>query len=116
MLDEEHVNPGHSVVSPEIAEMERNIAGQSDTDAVAGEIEKLILTRFSWVVPPKRDLAAQRFREDLDLDSLHMVELQTAVEDHFAVIFDPEDDDLLDAFSTVGALASYVRRRRGEHR
>lgn len=80
----------------------------ADADTVA-VIGKLIVTRFPWVSLQEKDLAAQRFREDLDLDSLHMVEFQSIAEDEFGIIFDPEDEDLFDALSTVGKLASYVR-------
>jgi acyl carrier protein len=85
-----------------------------DAAAVIAQIGELISTRFSWVTVPEDGLAAARFRENLDLDSLHMVELQVAIEDQFAVMFDPDDEGLLDAFTTVGALASYVRRLRGD--
>ena len=84
-----------------------------DADKVA-MIGKLIQSRFPWVDLPGKGLESQRFREDLDLDSLHMVELQSVAEDEFGIIFNPEDDDLFDALSTIGALALYVQRHRGE--
>lgn len=83
----------------------------ADASTVAA-IGKLIRTQFPWVATPVKDLASQRFREDLDLDSLHMVEFQSVAEDEFDIIFDPEDEDLFDALSTIGALASYVQRHR----
>lgn len=81
----------------------------ADADTVM-MIGKIIQTRFPWVAMPEEDLAAQRFREDLDLDSLHMAEFQGIAEDEFGIVFDPEDEDLFDALSTIGALASYVQR------
>jgi acyl carrier protein len=83
----------------------------SGTETVA-KIDKLVRSRFPWVALPEKDLVSQRFREDLDLDSLHMVELQSVIEDEFGIVFDPEDEDLFDALSTFGALASYVQNHR----
>jgi acyl carrier protein len=99
----------HSMIS--IKEIKMLNGEHADADTVAA-IGKLIATQFPWVALPAPDLAAQRFREDLDLDSLHMVEFQSVAEDEFGIIFDPDDEDLFDALSTIGALASYVQRHR----
>lgn len=73
--------------------------------AVEEQIAVLVREHFDWTggIAPDADL-----RHDLDLDSLHLIELQVAVEDHFAVMFDPFDEQLADAFDTLRHLASYV--------
>lgn len=83
------------------------------TRDVVRKIAALVAERFPWTETDGREIADARLREDLDLDSLHLVELQAAVEDHFAVVFDPEDEELLEAFTTVGSLAAYTCRLRG---
>jgi acyl carrier protein len=77
-------------------------------EGVEDEIRRLIGDRFDWAdvgSGPSRDT---RLREDLDLDSLHLVTLQVAVEDDFGVAFDPSDEQLADAFTSIGTLADYV--------
>jgi acyl carrier protein len=67
---------------------------------------------FPWAIPqsPQPPGPGTRLRDDLQLDSLHLVELQVSLEDQFAVAFDPADEGLPDAFDTVGSLAAYVQR------
>jgi acyl carrier protein len=83
---------------------------------VLEQVVDLIITRFGWAVTGAETGPHTRLREDLDLDSLHLVELQVAVEDRFGVRFDPTDEQLLDAFSTVGSLDAYVRHLLEEDR
>jgi acyl carrier protein len=77
----------------------------SDTHAVEQEILSIARAHFDWIgaAGPDSDL-----RGDLDLDSLHLIELQVAVEDHFDVVFDPLDEQLVDAFTSVRHLSAYV--------
>ena len=77
----------------------------ADTTAIEQEILSITRDRFDWIgdAAPDSDL-----REDLDLDSLHLAELQVAVEDRFAVVFDPLDEELVDAFTSVRHLSAYV--------
>lgn len=49
-----------------------------------------------------------RFREDLGLDSLAMVDLMVAVEDTFQVYFDPIQMDLDKVFESIGSLAEFI--------
>jgi len=82
-----------------------------DQEQVEHEIVAFIAAEFPWALPdglpPARDA---RLRDDLSLDSLHLVALQVDVEDHFDVAFNPADEDLADAFDTVASLAGYVRQ------
>jgi acyl carrier protein len=79
-----------------------------DAPAISTEITRLITEYFAWTSDTR--LARQvRLREDLGLDSLHLVELQVAIEDALRVTFDPADEEFLDAFSTIGSLETYVR-------
>jgi acyl carrier protein len=79
-----------------------------DAPAISSEITRLITEHFAWTsdTPPETQA---RLREDLGLDSLHLVEFQVAIEDAFRVTFDPADEEFLDAFSTIGSLETYVR-------
>jgi acyl carrier protein len=79
---------------------------RADADIERG-IADLIVTEFDGDVTGVAHPDA-RLREDLGLDSLHLVTLQVAVEDHYDIAFDPTDEHLADAFTTVGGLARYV--------
>ena len=82
---------------------------RADAATAITHVAELISARFPWAPALNGSVADARLREDLNLDSLHLVELQVAIEDHFGVRFDPHDRRLLDAFTTVGSLGSYVR-------
>jgi acyl carrier protein len=78
----------------------------SDTiPEIEREIQAIARDRFDWIGDP--DSQAD-LRRDLDLDSLHLVELQVALEDRFNVTFDPFDEQLVEAFQTIGHLAAYI--------
>lgn len=77
---------------------------------VLDEIVELIRSQFAWSLNGTRPNSGTRLREDLDLDSLHLVQLQVALEERFHVVFDAGDEQLLDAFITVGSLATYVQQ------
>lgn len=81
---------------------------ESRTATAISGILGLIGERFAWSTPTEPATARTRLRDELDLDSIHLVELQAALEDRFGVVFDPADEQLLDAFDTVGSLADYV--------
>ncbi|HYY09810.1 MAG TPA: phosphopantetheine-binding protein [Kineosporiaceae bacterium] len=92
--------------------MSRTVPGQ---EQVEQEIVALVAAELSWALPDGPPPGASaRLRDDLLLDSLHLVALQVNVEDHFGVAFDPADEELADAFDTIGSLAQYVRRLLGE--
>jgi acyl carrier protein len=74
---------------------------------VRADIVELLSELFSWIDSSAVD-DDTRFREDLGLDSLHLVELQVSVEDRLQVRFDPLDDTFVEAFETVGGLSRYV--------
>ena len=57
---------------------------------------------------PVGDVSPEKsFIDDLDVDSLSMVEISTAAEDHFGVRI--PDDDLKD-LRTVGDAVSYIEK------
>ena len=51
---------------------------------------------------------AQRLVEDLRLDSLQLLTLATAVEDHFLICLDEDDEQ---SIATVGDLLGLVRKK-----
>ncbi len=55
--------------------------------------------------------AAKRLRDDLNLDSLAMIEIAVATEDAFGV---PIPDDDLERFVTVGDVLHYIQRAKAE--
>jgi len=56
----------------------------------------------------------KRFREDLCLDSINMVNLQVSVEEQFDMRFDPISSDLTEVFGSVGSLVSFLLAEDGE--
>jgi acyl carrier protein len=85
-----------------------SVPSKDGESAVMDQITQLIAKHFAWALTGQLTVDT-RLREHLDLDSLHLVELQVAIEDQFRVTFDPTDEEFLDAFVTVGALEMYVR-------
>ena len=59
-------------------------------------LTQLIQSELSWNIDtlPKGALAEQ-------LDSIQRLSLMVAVEDHFRIIFTPEDEERIDTFDTV---------------
>ena len=61
-------------------------------------------------VSPADATPEKSFTEDLDVDSLSMVEIATAVEDKFGVAI---PDDELGNIKTVGDAMDYIQKNRG---
>ena len=83
------------------------------TAGVIAEVADLIASSFPWALTYADVTPEARLRGDLNLDSLHLVQLQVAVEDQLGIRFDPGDAELLDAFDSVGALGTYAAHRLG---
>lgn len=47
-------------------------------------------------------------REDLKMDSLHLVMLQIALEEEFCFTFDPLEDDFHEILNTVSSLEKFI--------
>ena len=71
-------------------------------------IKMMLVETFSWIYSANAILPEHRLQEDLELDSLAMVNLQVAIEDRFSIRFDPISMDLVEVFETVGSLASFL--------
>lgn len=83
----------------------------SNRASLEREIFAAIATELDWTSAELRQAqmdAGLTLRDDLGLDSLHLVALQVAVEDRYGLAFDPADEQLVDAFDTVASLAKYV--------
>lgn len=79
----------------------------SGSDEVWCGIEAVLRSmEIERVVDPATHVA-----RDLDLDSLRRIELAIAVENHFRVRLEPEDEEEIE---TLGDLAAVVRRRIAE--
>ena len=72
-------------------------------------VRKILTNNFDWLKGLNPILLEHRLREDLELDSLDMVNLQVAVEDEFDIRFDPVETDLTEVFQTVGSLAEFLK-------
>ena len=84
-----------------------NKASSSEIDVTLNHLETLLKNLFPWLAD-REVWPTTSLRNDLNIDSLHMVELQIAIEDHFGLQLDPLDERLTDAFLTVGHLARYL--------
>ena len=52
---------------------------------------------------------AMRLVQDLELDSIRLLTLATAVEDHFSIVLDEQDEASIE---TVGDLVALIERKR----
>ena len=75
----------------------------------AVDVLEVIQRCFSFV--PKDQLTTTAsLRDDLGLDSIHLVELQVHLEAAVGARFAALDDDFLDAFEDATSLARYASR------
>lgn len=72
------------------------------------EIVKQIITDKLGDQIKKKIEEDDRLREDLGLDSIHLVDLTVAIEDRFNIRFDPINVNLIEVFKTVGSLMKYI--------
>ncbi len=75
----------------------------------AADVVELIQRYFSFVPEDKLRTTAH-LRDDLGLDSIHLVELQVHLETAVGARFSPLDSDFLDAFEDITSLARYASR------
>lgn len=63
---------------------------------------------FPQITRDKDMVANQRLREDLNLDSLDMINLQLAIEERLHYKFDPLENNLAEIFESVESVASFL--------
>ena len=63
---------------------------------------------FPQITRDKDIVTNQRLREDLNLDSLDMINLQLAIEDRLHYKFDPLENNLAEVFESVESVASFL--------
>lgn len=85
-----------------------------NSGAVFQSLKRILTLTFPWLTNTDQILPQHRLREDLELDSLAMVNLQVAVEDKFDIHFDPIETDLTDVFETVGSLGDFIENQLAE--
>lgn len=73
-------------------------------------IQQILVNLFDWITDANQIFPEHRLREDLELDSVAMVNLQVAIEDEFDIRFDPIETDLAEVFDTVGSLADFIEK------
>lgn len=78
-----------------------------DVSTVERVVRSLIESNFPWAAT-QGIATSTDLRNDVGLDSLHLVELQALIEAEIGVDFDPLDNGFLEAFDTFGTLVGYV--------
>ena len=78
------------------------------SDAVLQIIQQILKNTMQSSANISHILPQHKLREDLELDSLAMVNLQVAIEDEFDMRFDPIENNLTEVFETVGSLMAFV--------
>ena len=71
-------------------------------------LEKLISMAAERFGMEKMDLSANTTFEELNIDSLDMVELLMGIEDEFEITVDDED---VENFTTLGDVAQYISNK-----
>lgn len=61
--------------------------------------------------PLKKIGPNMRLQEDLEMESLQLVELQIELETAFSITFDPIEDDFFEIFQTIGTLYDAVAKK-----
>lgn len=73
------------------------------------KIKEIVSTQFN--VEDKNVYLETSFRDDLNADSLDLVELIMALEDEFGLEIEDED---LDSIKTIGDAMEYIKNNLGE--
>lgn len=79
-----------------------------NSETVLQVILWILINNFDWLADIDSILPEHRLRDDLELDSLAMVNLQVALEDELDMRFDPIEIDLAEVFETVESLADFL--------
>ena len=83
--------------------------GQSDVDAILTALTQILVTELNVAVPIER-IDANSSLQDLNMDSVAMIELISAVEARFDFSF--VDSDLVPStFASLGALSEVIAER-----
>jgi len=64
---------------------------------------------FPQITRDKFIVANQRLREDLNLDSLDMINLQLAIEERLHYKFDPLENNLAEIFESVESISNFLK-------
>lgn len=76
-----------------------------------------LLTRIGTCIeavlggPLKKAEPHIRLQEDLNMESIQIVELQIELETAFSITFDPIEDDFFAIFQTIGTLYDAVAKK-----
>jgi acyl carrier protein len=82
---------------------------QSDVDTILTALKRILVDELNVAVPLER-IDASSSLEDLDMDSVGMIELISAVEARFEFAF--ADADLVPgSFASLGALSEVIAKR-----
>lgn len=80
---------------------------------MGSDLEKRISDCVQTVLghPLKESGPHVRLQEDLEMESLQLVELQVELETVFSITFDPIEDDFFEIFQTIGTLRGAVAKK-----
>jgi acyl carrier protein len=91
-----------AVVSPKAHE-------RSDVDTILAALRQILVNELNVAVPIER-IDANASLEDLNMDSVAMIELISAVEARFGFTF-TDSDLVLSSFASLKALSEVIARR-----
>jgi len=72
------------------------------------KIIDILKSNFKWLVDENIKMKST-IREDLQLDSISIINFQVLIEDEFDIIFNPMETDLVEVFTTISSLYKYVK-------
>jgi acyl carrier protein len=82
---------------------------QSDVETILAALRQIVVNELNVAVPIER-IDASAALEDLNIDSVAMIELISAVEARFDFTF-TDSDLVLSSFASLGALSEVIARR-----
>jgi acyl carrier protein len=77
------------------------------------KITNLLIDNFDWLHKDKIFLDSD-LREDLQLDSISIINLQILIEDEFDIRFDPIENNLTEIFQTLNTLMKFLEKSNNE--
>ena len=72
------------------------------------KIKNILKENFAWLESSNIFLES-KLRNDLDLDSVSLINFQILIEDEFDVRFNPIEDDIAKIFYDISSLIDYLK-------
>ncbi len=75
------------------------------------KIKNILKENFIWLKNSNISLDS-KLRDDLNLDSVSLINFQILIEDEFDIRFNPIEDNITEIFDDITSLINYLERKK----